>query len=90
MYLEVTFVGQADGRLYLGRGRPVEYAVKMLRLPAGRMMDVMLERGCVTPAMLEAVAERLVAFHAVARIGGEADEGGLLSTIRANLDENFE
>jgi len=90
MYLEVTFVGEEGGRLWLGRGEPVEYAVKMLRLPDERMMDVMLERGEVTRAMVEAVAERLVAFHAATRTGGEVDEGGSPATIRANLDENFE
>ncbi len=89
VYLGVVSVGLEDGRLWLERGEAVEYAVKMRRLPANRMMDVMLERGEVTRAMVEAVAERVAAFHATARTGGEVDEGGSLDTIRRNWEENF-
>ncbi len=90
MYLAVVGMGLEGGRLRLERGEPVEYAVKMRRLPAERMMDVMLDRGEVTRAMVEAVAERVADFHASARTGGEVDEGGLFATIRGNWDENFQ
>ncbi len=89
IYLGVVSAGVENGRLRLERGEPVEYAVKMRRLPANRMMDVMLERGEVTRAMVEAVAERVAAFHATARTGGEVDEGGSPATIRGNWDENI-
>jgi predicted kinase len=35
----------------------------MRRLPADRMMDALLERDEVTPAMVEAIADKLAAFH---------------------------
>ncbi len=89
MYLAVVGVGVEDGRAYMERGKPLEYAVKMRRLPADRMMDAMLERGEVTRAMVEALAERVAAFHSSAATGGEVDEGGSLATIQGNWDENF-
>jgi len=46
-----------------GRGRVVEYAVHMRRLPAERMMDHMLAEGAVTREMVERVADRLAEFH---------------------------
>jgi len=89
-YQGVVRVAWQAGRLRLeGRGKAVEYAVKMRRLPADRMMDSLLAAGKVSPSMVEAVAERLADFHAraatspaIARYGARA--------IRIAWDENFE
>jgi len=89
-YLEVVPVAWQDGRLRLeGRGKAVDYAVKMRRLPADRMMDSLLAAGKVSPTMVEAVAERLADFHAraatspaIARYGARA--------IRIAWEENFD
>jgi aminoglycoside phosphotransferase family enzyme/predicted kinase len=66
-YLGVVAVREEDGRLSLeGRGRPVEYAVRMRRVPEGRLLHRLLAQGEATPAMLEAVAEALARAHAAA------------------------
>src|SRR5688500_6037069 len=67
----------------------LDYAVRMRRLPQDRMLDVLLERGEVTAAMLMAVAERLAAFHAVAATGSGADEYGTPAAVWTNTAENF-
>ncbi|HEY5625302.1 MAG TPA: AAA family ATPase [Dehalococcoidia bacterium] len=70
------------------KGRIVEYAVLMRRLPEERMMHRLLERNGVTRPMLRAVAEKLVPFHEAgaatsARIAAYGDWA-----IRYNVREN--
>lgn len=56
--------GSPDRYAVNGRdGEIVEYAVWMRRLPEGRMLNRLIERGKATPRMLERVAEKLVPFH---------------------------
>src|SRR3972149_1703224 len=66
-YLGVVPIFERDGAFALGRpgarGRVVEDAVLMRRLPAERMMDRLLAEDAVTVEMVERVAGRLVAFH---------------------------
>jgi aminoglycoside phosphotransferase family enzyme/predicted kinase len=89
-YEGVVRVAWQGGRPRLeGRGKAVEYAVKMRRLPADRMMNSLLAAGKVSPSMVEAVADRLADFHAraatspaIARYGARA--------IRVAWEENFE
>jgi uncharacterized protein len=52
------------GRLVLdGDGEPVEWLVRMKRLPAEGMLDRILERGRPDEAVLRPAAELLAAFH---------------------------
>jgi uncharacterized protein len=79
-----------DGVQVGGDGEPLEYAVMMRRLPAGRMLDRLLRTGRVTETMIERVTERIVAFHAGAARGPEIDRFGSIEAVTANWDENFE
>jgi aminoglycoside phosphotransferase family enzyme len=72
-----------------GRGKAIEYAVKMKQLPQDRMMDVLLPQGQVTPEMVTRVAEKLVGFHQKAETNQEIAAFGKLDVIRQNTDENF-
>ncbi|MCI0838680.1 MAG: AAA family ATPase [Chloroflexi bacterium] len=70
------------------KGRIVEYAVLMRRLPEERMMHRLLERNAVTKPMLGDVAGKLVPFHQAgaatsARIAAYGDWA-----IRFNVREN--
>jgi hypothetical protein len=72
-----------------GRGKTVEYAVKMKQLPQDRMMDVLLPRGEVTREMVARVAEKLADFHGKAETNRKIAAFGKLDVIRRNCDENF-
>jgi hypothetical protein len=72
-----------------GRGKAIEYAVKMKQLPQERMMDVLLSRGQVTRGMVARVAEKLVDFHQRAETNQRIATIGRLDVIRHNCDENF-
>ena len=89
-YLAVVPIVEERGRLCIeGRGKAIEYAVKMKQLPQDRMMDVLLQRGQVTPDMVAGVAEKLVNFHQRAETSPEIAAFGGLDVIRHNCDENF-
>jgi aminoglycoside phosphotransferase family enzyme len=90
-YLAVVPIVEKQGELRIeGRGKAIEYAVKMKQLPQDRMMDVLLSRGQVTPEMVARVAEKLVGFHRKAETNPEIAAFGRLDVIRQNCDENFE
>jgi aminoglycoside phosphotransferase family enzyme len=89
-YLAVVPIVEKKGELRIeGRGKAIEYAVKMKQLPQGRMMDVLLPRGQVTLEMVARVAEQLVNFHQKAEANEKIAAFGRLDVIRQNTSENF-
>jgi aminoglycoside phosphotransferase family enzyme len=68
VYLGVsTITREADGSLALdGAGEPVDWLVRMRRLPAGRTLDRLIVDGTVTTAQVDAVAEVLASFYVAA------------------------
>ncbi len=91
VYLGVVPIVRTAGKLTVeGEGDPVEYAVKMRRLPQERMLDGLLSRNLATPEMMEAIATRVADFHAHSETNEDISSFGHLSTIRHNTDENFE
>ena len=79
-----------DGRVaFNGKGEVIEYAVKMLRLPAERMMSRLLEEDRVTPADIRAIARLVASFHGAAARGPDIDRFGAIELIRANWAENL-
>jgi len=89
-YLAVVPIVEEKGGLRIeGRGKAIEYAVKMKQLPQDRMMDVLLPSGQVTLEMVARVAEKLVDFHERAETNQKIAAFGRLDVIRQNTDENF-
>jgi uncharacterized protein len=89
-YLGVMPITLEKGKVTLGgRGSAIEYAVKMRRLPQNRMMDVLLVKNRVTPAMIVHVAEKVVDFHRNAETSPDIGKFGSLETITFNTEENF-
>ena len=90
IYLEVVPIVNRGGQMYLGgKGKAIEYAVKMKQLPADRMMDKLLPQDLATEEMLARVADKLAAFHGKAATGPEISAYGKIEAIRINTDENF-
>jgi len=81
---------QVTGPEALPRGMVLDYAVVMRRLPAGRMMDVLLARGLVTEEMVAQIAHRLARFHSTAQTNDQIAAYGHPEAIRFNWEENFE
>jgi len=88
--LGVVAICDDGGRLSLGgAGTPVEYAVKMVRLPKDRMLRQVLLRGEGDPAMLQRVARTLAEFHDAAETGPEIQAMKGLAGVTFNCEENF-
>lgn len=67
----------------------VEYAVHMRRLPEDRMLTALLERGAVTPALLDTIVATLARFHAAADAGPEVARGGDPAVLARLMDDDF-
>lgn len=90
-YLGVSSIVETpDGFRIDAPGEPLEYAVRMRRLPAHRMMPELLARGEVTPAMVRALGRRLADLHASAETDNRIASFGRMETVSANWRENFE
>ncbi len=91
IYLGVIKIMQDGKRILLdGRGEVVEYAVKMQQIPEGLLMDKLLEKGQVTPKMIEAVSEKLARFYAIAETSDVIKGFARPGRIKQDTDENFE
>jgi aminoglycoside phosphotransferase family enzyme/predicted kinase len=63
---------EQDGRIRLGgEGRVVDHVVWMRRLPASRLLPALLDARAARDEHMDALAERLVAFHAAAASGSD-------------------
>ncbi len=74
-----------------GGGRIVEYAVRMERLPAERMLDRRIDEGDpALPALVETAGRRIAQLHRESAVcrndGGQSN----LEVVRVNWRENFE
>jgi aminoglycoside phosphotransferase family enzyme len=72
-----------------GKGKTVEYAVKMLNLPQERMLNVLLPKKQVTAEMISGVAARMADFHSRAATNATISDYGDIESIITNTEENF-
>ena len=68
----------------------MEYAVKMKQIPEDLLMDKLLEKGQVTPKMIEAVSEKLVHFYSTAETSDFIKSFARPERVKQDTDENFE
>lgn len=72
-----------------GNGHIIDYAVKMKKLPADRMLKILLINGEADKEVMDGIARKIAAFHKNAETGGRIDEMGSIAIIRHNHEENF-
>ncbi len=90
VYLAVVPVTGAGANLrFEGTGEPVEWAVKMKRLPEEATLERRLARDELAPGELAALARRLADFHRSAERSGHISEFGRSRTVDKNIQENF-
>lgn len=93
LYLDVLPVFFEGGRHHLlggGGGAPVDYAVRMRRIPEEYLMRAVFARNALTEAHLAGVAEVIARFHARAERSEAIDGFGDPDQFRINTDENFQ
>lgn len=73
-----------------GRGRVIEWAVKMVRLPDAARFSERLGRGEVDAGYVETLAQRIAAFHAGAQAGPAIAASGRFAVVAGHARENFD
>jgi uncharacterized protein len=91
VYEGVVPITRADGGLRVGGpGEPVEWAVKMQRLPDDATLLRRLRRGEVTPETLTQLARKVADFHSHAAADDRTAGFGRFEAVAGNARENFE
>ncbi|WP_159476566.1 hypothetical protein [Dyadobacter sp. 3J3] len=70
IYLDVIPVREKDGdwKLGVGKGRVVDYAVRMKKMKSAKRMDKLLQKGNVETSHMLALARQVSSFHQKAKI----------------------
>lgn len=90
IYLEVLALRQTpQGYRFQGAGPIVEYVLKMRRLPVQASLDTLLARQAVPVQTMEALAQRLAAFHAAPVALEPGQDYGTLRQVEADWHDNF-
>jgi aminoglycoside phosphotransferase family enzyme len=90
IYLEVLpIAARGRGLRVGGRGHPLEYVLKMVRMPQDRMMDEVADRGELVPEHLDRIIDRLAPFYQQAATGPHINKYGEPAVIAYNHEENF-
>ena len=91
VYLGVVPITRHGGAILVAaKGKVMEHAVKMHRLPQEAMMDVLLANNQVSAGMVTRVAQKMAAFHQQAETSAEISAFGNIKAITQNTDENFD
>ena len=87
IYLEVVPVtGSLDAPRIAGDGAVLEWAVKMRAFPADATLD---REAVITPAQIDAIAERIAAFHGEIAVAPEDADYGQPAQVMAPVEANF-
>jgi aminoglycoside phosphotransferase family enzyme len=90
MYLEVVPINRSNIIKIKGEGKPIEYAVKMKRMPQEKMMNKLLEENKVDNKLIDRIAKIIAEFHSKAETNKRISKFGSLAIIGTNWKENFE
>jgi aminoglycoside phosphotransferase family enzyme len=90
MYLDVVPINKSEAIKIKGKGKTVEYAVKMKRMPQERMMSKLLENNNVNNRFVDRIAKIIAEFHSNATTNKRISEFGSLAIIETNWKENFD
>ena len=91
LYLGIVTVNEKDGALALnGAGEPVEYGVKMARMPEEGMMANFIASGQLDRTMIARIVAILAPFYQQADGGPEIQKFGTAQAVSVNVLENFE
>ena len=80
----------ATGAAFHGSGTIIDYAVKMKRLPAERMLNKLVDAGEITANAMREISRVIADFHDTAKRSASISEYGHLERILFNWHENFE
>jgi|AP12_2_1047962.scaffolds.fasta_scaffold04670_2 uncharacterized protein len=86
----VRITGTVAAPVLDGDGPAIEYAVKMRRFAQENLLNSMAKRGECTPALVDALARKIAAFHATVAIAGKESPFGTVDRVMAPPRANFD
>jgi aminoglycoside phosphotransferase family enzyme len=86
--LPVIYDG-AVHRISKGKGKVIDYAVKMRRLPDKMLMKSLFVRGELNNEHLKKLAKKLAEFHLTSQNSSDIDNYGEPEIVAISTDENF-
>lgn len=90
IYLAVVpITGTEQAPVMGGKGKAIEYAVKMVQFSQEAQLDRMLERGSLYSQHIDAFAEFIADFHRKTAVAVAAEEYGNPSQVWLPMGENF-
>ena len=91
IYLGISKIVETESGLDFDKeGKLVDYCVRMKKIPADRMMDVLIKENRVEEKHIKALAEKIAEFHKNAVTNKHIAQFGTVEMNRKNTDENFE
>jgi hypothetical protein len=91
LYLAVVPIGGSPDAPHVeGDGAPIEYAVKMRRFEQDGLLEHVLERGALTPELIDALADQVARFHAEVERAPAGGRFGAAASIVAPALQNFD
>ncbi len=89
-YLDVVpITGSVDRPRWRGTGPAIEYAVKMRQFPHDARLDLVLARGELTPARLDALVDAVADFHGRSAVAGPGTPFGTPDRVAERIRENL-
>ncbi len=90
MYLEVVPINKSDAIRIKGKGKTIEYAVKMKRMPEENMMSRLLEKNLVEEGLVDIIAKIIAEFHSKIETSRKISEFQIDPIVGINWRENFD
>jgi len=90
MYLEVVPINKVRTIKIRGKGKIVEYALKMKRISQERILITLLKDNKVDNNLIDKIAKIIAEFHKKAESNERTRKFGSLRIIRKNWKENFD
>ena len=92
IYLEVVPITCTDKKFSVAgdSGEIVEYAVKMVRMPEGRMMNNLISAGKFKPEGIDGIVDRLLPFYSTPSEDSVAGKWASSDAVGRNFRENFQ
>ncbi len=91
IYLGLVTVTTHDGCFELnGLGQPIEYGVKMVRMPENRMMNKLIESSQLEHGDIKRIVNTLLPFYERVEKDPTIQKYGSTQTVSVNISENFQ
>lgn len=91
IYLDVIPITLDKGKVRIGgKGKIIEYAVKMKELPQSSIMTNLLKEKRINSSIIDKIASQVAEFHKIAKTSLKIERYGEIEPIEFNWEENFE